>query len=168
MFEAALSGSLKRLVYSQHFFDGDTSWIPDEQQAIEYIPVYDLMFNRKYNFVRGDLDKEDLDMPNNNVSLCQQYLKPNPYQNEDKHVVSSWILGSNTGKQHHSNKVIKAQIFMENVIDLGDSRYFKNIQEVMYKIKLVQQAKCYIGSPTSWDVIARWYSKPVIRIWPFE
>lgn len=167
MFEAALSGSLKRLVYSQHFFNGDTSWIPDEQQAIEYIPVYDQMFNRQHDFVSGDLDIEDLDMPNNNVSLCQQYLKSNPHQDEDKHVISSWILGSDTGKQHHSNKVIKAQIFMENVIDLGDSRHFKNIQQVMYKIKLVQQAKCYIGSPTSWDVISRWYDKPTIRVWPY-
>ena len=165
MFSSALSGSLKRLVYSQHFFEGDTSWIPDEIYALEYLPVYEKMFIKQHKFVSTNLDKECInDIP---VTLCQKYLKNNP-NNEDKHVISSWILGAPTEKDHHQRKILRAEVIMEDVIDLGDSRNFESIQQIMYKIKLVQQAKCYIGSPTSWDVIARWYSKPVIRIWPHE
>jgi hypothetical protein len=165
MFKAALSGSLKRLVYSQHFFEGDTSWIPDEMYALEYIPVYEKMFSKQHEFVSTNLDKEFInDIP---VTLCQKYLKDNPCS-DDKHVISSWILGAPNDNSHHQKKILRAEVIMEDVIDLGDSRNFESIQQIMYKIKLVQQAKCYIGSPTSWDVIARWYSKPVIRIWPYE
>ena len=165
MFKAALSGSLKRLVYSQHFFEGDTSWIPDEMCALEYIPVYEKMFSKQHKFVSTNLDKEFInDIP---VTLCQKYLKDNPCS-DDKNVISSWILGAPTDKSHHQKKILRAEVIMEDVIDLGDSRNFESVQQIMYKIKLVQQAKCYIGSPTSWDVIARWYSKPVIRIWPYE
>lgn len=167
MFSAALSGSLKRLVYAQHFFDGDTSWIPDEDEAMDYLPVYDYMFNRIHDFCSTDLEKEDLNMPNNDMTLCQQYLKPNPY-NSKQYVVSSWIFESGSGKEHHSNKVIKAQVFMDDIIDLGDSRHFDNIDQIISKIELIQQAMCYIGSPTSWDVISRWYGKPTIRVWPHE
>lgn len=165
MFKAALSGSLKRLVYSQHFFEGDTSWIPDEIEALEYIPVYENMFNKPYKFISSNLDKEYInDIP---VSLCKEYLKDNP-NSDNKHVISSWILASPSDKGYHQNKVLRAEVIMEDIIDLGDSRNFKSLQQIMYKIKLVQQAKCYIGSPTSWDVIARLYDKPVIRIWPYK
>lgn len=165
MFKAALSGSLKRLVYSQHFFEGDTSWIPDEMCALEYMPVYEKIFFKQHKFISSNLDKEFInDIP---VTLCQKYLKDNLYS-DDKHVISSWILGAPTDKSHHQKKILRAEVIMEDVIDLGDSRNFESVQQIMYKIKLVQQAKCYIGSPTSWDVIARWYSKPVIRIWPYE
>ena len=167
MFSAALSGSLKRLVYAQHFFDGDTSWIPDEQEAIEYLPVYNYMFNKTCEFHSSGLEKEDLQMPNNDMTLCQRYLKSNPHT-EQKHVVTSWIFGSGSGKEHHNNKVIKAQVFMDDVVDLGDSRHFKDIEEIINKIQLIQQAICYIGSPTSWDVISRWYGKPTMRVWPHE
>ena len=62
MFKAALSGSLKRLVYSQHFFEGDTSWIPDEIESLEYIPVYEKMFYKHHKFISTTLDKEFINL----------------------------------------------------------------------------------------------------------
>lgn len=170
MFNAGLAGSLKNLVYSQHFHRGDTSWIPNEEGCLEYMPVFDYMFNKEFEFWSGDLEKELFDssiVPNQGLELSRRYLKPNPYD-ENKYIVASWILKAPSQKPHHLEKVIKCHVEMTDIYDLGDSRNFESATHAISKIKKIQQAHCYIGSPTSWDTITRLYKKPMISLWPVE
>lgn len=168
MFKQGLAGSLRNLVISQHFYKGDTSWITNEEGALEYLPIYHYMFIKKYEFWSGNLDNEDVDsttVPNQGIDLCKLYLKPNPYIIPNC-VVSSWIKSTSSGKQYHIDKVIDLDIHMLDIVDLGDSRNFKNIAHILYKIRKIQQSYCYIGSATSWCAITRMYNKPSINLWP--
>lgn len=169
-FAAGLYGSLKRLVWADHFYDGDLSFLKNAEQVLEYLPVYEYMFNGNNEFYIGDLDFEDINQleHNRSLELMQRYLKPNPYTNEE-YITCSWILASDNNdndKPHYLRKVLHVETELTDITDLGDSRNFVSAQEIIRKVAIIQQSKCYIGSQTSWENITRLYSKPVVKFWP--
>ena len=52
----------------------------------------------------------------------------------------------------------------DNVKNLGDSRKFKTSQELIEKIKFIEQSKFYIGSKCSWRDIATIFEIPTLII----
>jgi len=52
----------------------------------------------------------------------------------------------------------------DNVKNLGDSRKFKTSQELIEKIKFIEQSKFYIGSKCSWKDMARIFGIPTLII----
>jgi hypothetical protein len=173
-FTTALYGSLKRLVWADHFYDGDLSFLNNSfdspEKVLEYLPVYEYMFNQNNKFYIGDLYPEDINdyQYNHSYDLVQKYLKPNPYYRE-KYITSSWILASDNKSNKdpaYLKKVLQVKAELIDVIDLGDSRNFDNISEIIRKIKIIQQSKCYIGSYGSWENITRIYNKPIAVLYP--
>lgn len=169
-FTAGLYHSLKRLTWADHFYHGDLSFLEDREQVLEYLPVYKYMFYNQNDFFVGDLDFENINEleVNRSLTLMQKYLKPNPYTDE-KYVVSSWILSSDKNdfkKPNHLKKILDIKVDLVDVIDLGDSRNFNSVNQIIRSIEYIQQSKMYVGSQTSWDAITRLYNKPVIKILP--
>lgn len=167
-YTAGLFNSMKHLVYADHFMDGDISWIANKDDVMDYYPAYQYMFNQTNEFYDDDDDIMDLnDFGGSQTGLVDRYLKPNPYQ--PKHIVTSLILENNnkaTSKPHHQEKILRFDARLVDVIDLGDSRNFKDDDHVLECIKNMQQASCYVGSPTSWDPIAKLYKIPTVLLWP--
>lgn len=170
MFKGAVWLNLKRAIYADAFFDGDLSYLPQDliDEVYEYMPVYNFMFNNINPLYVGDNGEEDFDpgLTNHQIRhLMKDYLTS--YDNQENHVVSSWILGSqfSSDKPHHQVKILEVEVEMENVIDLGDSRNFESASQVISKVRQIQRCKLYVGSDTSWYHIARLYDKPGIQIW---
>jgi hypothetical protein len=170
MFKGAVWLNLKRAIYADAFFDGDLSYLSQDliDEVYEYMPVYEFMFNNVNPLHVGDNKEEDFDpgLTNHQIRhLMKEYLAP--YDNQENHVVSSWILGSRfaSDKPHHQIKILDVDVEMESVIDLGDSRNFDSVSQVISKVRQIQRCKLYVGSDTSWYHIARLYNKPGIQIW---
>jgi hypothetical protein len=170
MFKGAVWLNLKRVIYADAFFDGDLSYLNQGliDEVYEYMPVYEYMFTNKNVIHIGSNGEEDFDPGLTNrdiIHLMKKYL--NDYEDEELHVVSSFILSSEfaSDKPHHQIKTLEARVEMEKIIDLGDSRNFSSTNMVINKIKQIQRSKLYVGSDTSWYHIARLYSKPGIQIW---
>lgn len=167
-YTAGLFNSMKHLVYADHFMDGDISWIGHKDDVMDYYPAYQYMFNQTNEFYDDEDDIMDInDFGGGQTDLVDRYLKPNPYQ--PKHIVTSLILENNnkaTSKPHHQEKILRFDARLVDVIDLGDSRNFRDDDHVMDCIKKMQQASCYVGSPTSWDPIAKLYNIPTVLLWP--
>lgn len=169
-FAAALYGSLKRLVWADHFYDGDLSFLKNPKQVLEYLPVYEYMFNQNNKFYIGDLEFEDINELeyDRSLALMQSYLKANPYTNEE-YITCSWILSSDNStntKPNYLKKVLNVKTELTYIIDLGDSRNFISAEQIIRKVKMIQQSKVYIGSQTSWENITRLYNKPIVKLLP--
>ena len=167
-YTAGLFNSMKHLVYADHFMDGDISWIGHKDDVMDYYPAYQYMFNQTNEFYDGEDEIMDLnEFGGGHIDLVDRYLKPNPMQ--PQHVVTSLILKNNNSvgdKPHHQEKILNFDANLMNIIDLGDSRNFRDDAHVLDCIKKMQQAVCYVGSPTSWTPIARLYKIPMIVMWP--
>ena len=106
MFKGAVWLNLKRAIYADAFFDGDLSYLNQSliDEVYEYMPVYNFMFDNINTFYVGDNGEEDFDpgLTNHQIRhLMKDYLAD--YDNQENHVVSSWILGSkfSSDKPHH-------------------------------------------------------------------
>lgn len=167
-YTAGLFNSMKHLVYADHFLDGDISWIRNRDRVMDYLPAYQYVFNQTNEFYVGDEEIFDLnEFGGGQTALVDQYLKPNPMT--PKFVVTSLITENNnnaTSKPHHQEKILRFDSRLIDVVDLGDSRNFRDDDHVLDCIKTMQQASCYVGSPTSWDPIARLYNIPTVLLWP--
>ena len=166
----ALYDSLKRIYCADTIFSGDISFAgkKEAKRTLEYIKAYDYIFHRKNDIFIGDLDtfheKDAQQFQNLQLERAydftrfkQKMIKKTmtnshvavSFINESKPLVEDW-------------RIISASFV--NVVDLGDTRNFKNIDECIDKIKLIENATCYVGSLCSWHDIAVLYNKPAISI----
>ena len=178
-----LFDSLKWIYLGDSFFNGDISFLGNynAEKTLKYLPVYDYIFERKNKTVVSNLDSDSnmilydyrsthglhvghSILQDNITGLLQKSMRKKNLKN--LHVVSSFILLPNERnlKSHHKKRALTAEIENTNVMDLGDSRNFQDANEIIEKIKLIEDCMCYVGSHCSWSDISMLYNKPVITI----
>jgi len=164
----ALFDSLKRIYYADMLFSGDISFSEPKEcvRTLHYLPVYDYMFERRNDIFIGDMEtfhaQGGIQFQNLQLERKEERirfkLKLKKKTLTNSHVVSSFIEKS---KPLVSDwRIIHASQI--NVIDLGDSRHFKDADECIEKIKLIENCTCYVGSVCSWYDIAKLYDKPAV------
>ena len=168
----ALYDSLKRIYCADNVFSGDISFAGEKEakRTLEYIKVYDYIFHRKNDIFIGDLDTfhekdaqqfQNLIFERDPKELIRFKRKMKLKTLSQLHVVTSFIERKERKKPIRDDwRIVHASA--TNVIDLGDSRNFKDADECIEKIKLIETSICYIGSICSWYDISRLYDKPTI------
>jgi hypothetical protein len=181
--KVGLFDSLRWIYLGDSFFKGDISFLGNyhANNTLKYLPVYDYIFKRKNDIIISKLDSDSKMilsdyrskhgehvghslLQDNITGLLQKSMRKKNLKN--LHVVSSFIPFSKKNKLKHfaKHRALEAEIKNTNLIDLGDSRNFQNAQEIIEKIKLIEDSMCYVGSHCSWSDISMLYNKPVITI----
>jgi len=167
-----LHESLKRLYCADAFFDGDISFAGKRSanDALAYLPVYDYMFNRDNDIFVGEQERfhKDGEPHFSNLIFTRDPKEIIRFKRKMKektlsqlYVVTSFIGTKQKRKPIRDDwRIVHAAA--TNVIDLGDSRNFKDVDECIEKIKLIETSICYVGSLCGWYDISRLYDKPTI------
>ena len=176
MYSESLWSGLKILYYIDHFYEGDTSLLSEDRykKILFLIPVYKYMFNMRNDFIDkkflgNEQNFEYLKLLSQN-NYCDEknmkgYLKP--FKSNGDNICISFIQTSLAKDKKHR----ELSYMIENITDgnlkindLKDTRNFTTTDEIIKKIKLIQNCILYFGSSCSWKNIASLYDKSCITV----
>jgi len=150
----------------QHFFKTKieiNKFLPAPQHV--YDNINDYHYRRVDAGGSGNMYKQKEYELIDTYDFFKQYLKVDLYPTHP--LVYSIINSDIDVKGHHKGipyNTKKNIINNLNGIDLGDSRYFKNLDELIEKITTLANADTYLGSNCSWSNIAPYFDTTVILL----
>ena len=170
MYTESLWTGIRLAYYVDSYYEGNMSFLPKWQfdMCKFVIPIYEYMFNPSHNFKHDSFSKEKWTFDDRhviNAKLMNSKLKT--VKSNNSHICISIIqnkLSHSTHKQLDFD-VKNIQHGNLQIIDLGNSRDFTTADEVIEKIKLIQNCTMFFGSQCSWKNISDLYNKPCITIW---
>ena len=176
MYSESLWSGLKILYYIDHFYEGDTSLLSEDRykKILFLMPVYKYMFNMRNDFIdeKFSHSKQNFEYfkllshyDSRDEKNMKEYLKS--FKSNDDNICISFIQTSlSKDKKHRELSYMIENITDGNlkINDLKDTRNFTSTDEIIKKIKLIQNCILYFGSKCSWKNIASLYGKSCITV----
>jgi len=170
MYTDSLWTGIRLAYYVDSLYQGDMSFLPKWQfnMCKFVIPIYNFMFHPLHDFKCDNYSKEewlfddryliDAKAMNNRLKITNS---------NNTHICISIIQNKLSHATHKELDFDLANVENGNlkIEDLGNSRNFTTSEEVIEKIKLIQNCTMYFGSQCSWKNISNLYNKPCITIW---
>ena len=147
------------------------------EQTLMHVAAYHYFFD---STIKADIEFKLLE--NNDKKLNHPGLPFYGYEwfrNKFKKTINKkdQICTSIINVKNHEKGVMKKQkedllsCFGSKVIDLGDSRNFVNEDQLIDKLTILAESKCFLGSSTSYSHMAPMFNTPSIHInsfWPYN
>lgn len=175
----SLTGTWKCLAYAQYFgVDSITLYASNAEISEMYKEAYKHFFD--WSPCKVEIKKT---IPEEILRHKNATEEPSfPMQNErewfHKRLKHTWnhdgppttsIIDFKKHEKGLPPEVLKAfkSCLSEDTIDLGDTRNFKNTQDIIDTVTKLANSRIYFGCLTSWSKIAPLFDTPVIEILPF-
>ena len=172
MYSSATWSPIRALYFSEKFYDGDLSWLPEStiSNCKFMLPVYEFLFENKVQFFEGNSEPNpELYRPGVNDDLYKDSMRNDLriFRTYKKYVSISIIQSNMRSDKDFKNLYFDIEkISNQDIIqDLGDSRNFENPEDIIEKLKILQQSYLYFGSQCSWKNYADLFDIPAITIW---